>query len=212
MVLYAGEYGYHTGNILWRGHFNASSAETAFKVKVMGGAAFGYSVWLDATFIGSWEGNAVRSDYEGTFKFPTKLTSGSTHIITILQDHMGYEEDWIVASETFRAPRGILSYSFIGSSSTAIDVWKVTGNLGGESVRDRQTVLNFTDLDDSMSTGRVGRSTKVVYMPKGKVGISLDLMTHSGLLAYLPPAYPNLVLTFTGRFSCSSLMATLNSL
>ncbi|KAF9526882.1 glycoside hydrolase family 35 protein [Crepidotus variabilis] len=137
VILYAGEYGYHTGNILWRAHFTATGTETAFKVKVMGGSAFGYSVWLDSTFLGSWEGDSVRQDYEGTFKIATSPKKGSSHVITILQDHMGYEEDWIVGSETFKGPRGIISYSFVGSTGTKVDTWKVTGNLGGESYVDK---------------------------------------------------------------------------
>ncbi|KAF8204850.1 glycoside hydrolase family 35 protein [Pholiota molesta] len=137
VVLYAGDYGYHTGNILWRAHFNATGTETAFTVHLIGGSAFGYSVWLDSAFIGSWEGDAVHSDYEGTFTLPKALAKGSNHTITILQDHQGYEEDWTAASEDFKTPRGILSYSFVGSPSTTVALWKVTGNLGGESYVDR---------------------------------------------------------------------------
>ncbi|CAA7259499.1 unnamed protein product [Cyclocybe aegerita] len=137
VVLYSGEYGYHTGNILWRAHFTATGSETGFRARVIGGAAFAYSVWLDSTFIGSWEGNAPRNEFEGTFNFPATLVAGSNHIITLLQDHMGYEEDWVAASETFKAPRGLLSYSFIGSSTTTVTTWKVTGNLGGEDYIDK---------------------------------------------------------------------------
>ena len=140
-VLYAGDYGFHTGNILWRAHFNATGPETGFKVNVQGGSAFGYSVWLDSTFIGSWVGDAVHGSYEGTFNFPKALTKGSSHIITILQDHMGYEEDWTAASDAFKSPRGIWSYSFVGSASTTVSVWKLTGNLGGESVSREPTSL-----------------------------------------------------------------------
>jgi hypothetical protein len=55
LVLYAGDYGFHTGNILWRGHFIATGAETAVRLNVSGGAAFGFSVWLDDNHLGSWE-------------------------------------------------------------------------------------------------------------------------------------------------------------
>jgi hypothetical protein len=56
VVLFAGDYGFHTGNILWRAHFSATGAEKGFAVQVQGGSAFAFSVWLDGTFVGSWEG------------------------------------------------------------------------------------------------------------------------------------------------------------
>jgi hypothetical protein len=134
VVLYSSDYGFHTGNILWRGHFTATGAESAFDVTVSGGAAFGFSVWLDGTFIGSWEGDSPTSEATKTFSF-AKLTKGGKHVITVLQDHMGLEEDWVTGTETFKTPRGILAYTFPGSEATKIDTWKVTGNLGGEDVR-----------------------------------------------------------------------------
>ncbi|KZV90500.1 glycoside hydrolase family 35 protein [Exidia glandulosa HHB12029] len=138
VVLFAGDYGFHTGNILWRAHFTSSGGETGFTVNVQGGAAFGYSVWLDSAFIGSWEGNGPTGAKTSTFSFPGgALKSGSAHIITILQDHMGYEEDWTAASETFKAPRGILSYAFVGNTATTVSTWKLTGNLGGEDIVDK---------------------------------------------------------------------------
>ncbi|KAG6843958.1 hypothetical protein H0H87_011380, partial [Tephrocybe sp. NHM501043] len=135
VVLYASDYGYHTGNIIWRAHFNATGSETAFNAGVQGGSAFAYSVWLDSTLLGSWEGDALHADYNGTFTFPSPLKVGSAHVLTILQDHMGLEQSWAGASDYFKTPRGVLNYSFSGSSVPTVSVWKVTGNLGGESVR-----------------------------------------------------------------------------
>ncbi|KAJ7179483.1 glycoside hydrolase family 35 protein [Mycena filopes] len=136
VVLYAGDYGFHTGNILWRAHFAATGAEKGFEVAVQGGSAFGFSVWLDATFIGSWVGDAVQASFNGTFPFPTALKKGTAHVLTILQDHMGNEENWWAAGEDFKTPRGILSYAFTGSPATTVSLWKVAGNLGGESFAD----------------------------------------------------------------------------
>ncbi|KAG5733968.1 putative beta-galactosidase A [Termitomyces sp. T112] len=137
VVLFAGDYGYHTGNILWRGHFTATGDETAFSAQIQGGSAFGFSIWLDSTFIGSWEGNAVCSEYTSISQFPSLLDEGSTHVLTILQDHMGLEENWWAAGEDFKNPRGILNYTFFGRSVPTVTVWKVTGNLGGESYADK---------------------------------------------------------------------------
>ncbi|KAF7331749.1 Beta-galactosidase [Mycena kentingensis (nom. inval.)] len=137
VVLYAGEYGYHTGNILWRMHFNATSLEKGFNVGIQGGSAFAYSVWLDQTFVGSWKGDPTLADFNSTFLFPAALQKGSQHILTILQDHMGNEENWWAAGEGFKTPRGILRYSFVGVNSTVAGLWKVAGNLGGENHVDR---------------------------------------------------------------------------
>ncbi|CAK5262479.1 unnamed protein product [Mycena citricolor] len=136
VVLYAGDYGYHTGNLLWRAHFSATGQETGFAADVQGGSAFAYGVWLDSTFIGSWIGDGAHGDFNGTFAFPASLKQGSQHVLTILQDTMGYDENWEAAADGFKSPRGILRYSFLGSNSTAV-TWKVTGNLGGESYVDK---------------------------------------------------------------------------
>jgi len=85
VVLIAGDYGFHTGNLLWRAHFTASGGETAFSANVTGGTAFGFSAWLDSNFIGSWEGDSLNWIYEKELKFPAALAKGSKHVITILQ-------------------------------------------------------------------------------------------------------------------------------
>ncbi|KAH7102986.1 glycoside hydrolase family 35 protein [Auriculariales sp. MPI-PUGE-AT-0066] len=121
VVLYANDYGFHTGNLLWRAHFTALGGETGFV----------------ANFIGSWEGDALTWVYKKTLEFSAPLNKGEAHVITILQDHMGYDQNWWAASEQFKAPRGIFEYSFVGNTETTVTTWKVTGNLGGESYIDK---------------------------------------------------------------------------
>lgn len=58
------------------------------QLNVWGGAAFGYSVWLGSTFIGTWEGNAPSGNHTDTFTLPP-LTKGSEYVLTVIQDHMG---------------------------------------------------------------------------------------------------------------------------
>jgi hypothetical protein len=133
VVLYASDYGFHTGNILWRGHFVSTGSESSFSATLIGGAAFGFSAWLNGTFIGSWEGNSPTSQQNKTFPF-ARLAKGKNYVITVLQDHMGLEEDFTAAGDQFKTPRGIIAYSFPGSAATTVTTWKVTGNLGGEDV------------------------------------------------------------------------------
>jgi len=133
-VLFSSPYGYHTGNMLWRAHFNATGQETGFYANMSGGLAFAYSMWLDNSFIGSWTGDGPHDMYSQTLNFPPTLRVGSQHVLTILLDHMGIEQNWAGASDWFRIPRGVLNYSFEGSPDTKVVTWKLTGNLGGESV------------------------------------------------------------------------------
>ncbi|KAF3903977.1 Beta-galactosidase [Arthrobotrys entomopaga] len=134
VVLYASDYGFHSGNILWRGHFTASGGENIFNLTIQGGNAFGYSVWDNDKYLGSFAGSAEPSADNGSYAL-TAWMKGSSHVITILQDHMGLEQSWFGGQENFKLTRGLSDYSFGGATPT-LKYWKVTGNLGGEKFVD----------------------------------------------------------------------------
>lgn len=129
--LYGSDYGFHTGSLLFRGHFVASGDESTITLSTQGGQAYGVSAWLNGTFIGSWAGNDATESYNQTLTLPN-LTAGAAYVITILVDNMGLDENWTVGDDTTKNPRGILNYVF----PTDI-TWKITGNLGGEDYQDR---------------------------------------------------------------------------
>ena len=95
--LYVADYGFGPGTTLFRGHFTAMGLETQLTLQTQGGSAFASSVFLDSTFIGSWDGNASYTNYNSTFSIPP-LTAGTDHIFTILNDNQGLEEDGSVSS------------------------------------------------------------------------------------------------------------------
>jgi len=132
--LYASDYGYHTGTLLYRGHFTATGAESTIYLQTQGGSAFGMSAWLNDTFIGSWDGIDAASNASSTFTLPN-LVSGKPYVLTVVIDNMGLNEDFTVGSETMKLPRGILDYNLSGRAKSDI-TWKLTGNLGGEDYRD----------------------------------------------------------------------------
>lgn len=132
--LYGSDYGFNTGTLLYRGHFVATGNEKNFFVHTQGGSAFGSSVWLNSTYVGSWPGIDKDMDYNATYTLP-KLQPGKTYVITVVVDTMGLDENWVVGSETMKNPRGILNYTLSSRPATAIS-WKLTGNLGGENYRD----------------------------------------------------------------------------
>jgi beta-galactosidase len=132
--LYASDYGFNTGNLLYRGHFVANGNEKSFYVETIGGSGFGSSVWLNGTLLGSWTGSADNASAASTYTLPT-LKAGSSYTLTILTANTGLEEDWTVGTETMKTPRGILDFDLSGHSQSDIS-WKITGNLGGEDYFD----------------------------------------------------------------------------
>ena len=76
--LYAGDYGYHTGSLLYRGSFIADGAESSIYLLTEGGYAYGHSVWLNSTYLGSWAGIDADMFHNQTLSFPEELKPGST--------------------------------------------------------------------------------------------------------------------------------------
>ncbi|KAF3017209.1 hypothetical protein E8E14_012799 [Neopestalotiopsis sp. 37M] len=132
--LYASDYGYHAGSLIYRGKFTATGNETTFKIQTQGGTAYGASVFLDDSFIGSTLGSKSAASANATFTLP-QLDVDEVHTFTILIDHMGLDEEWTVGSNTMRAPRGVLNYDLDGHDQSDV-TWKLTGNLGGEDYVD----------------------------------------------------------------------------
>jgi hypothetical protein len=136
--LFASDYGFHAGALLFRGHFTASGSETTLYLSTQGGSAYGMSAWINGTFVGSWAGNSATAAHNDTLTLPA-LTKGKPYVITILIDNMGINENWVVGVDEMKGARGILNYALQGSNGTLSTPvsWKLTGNLGGEDYADQ---------------------------------------------------------------------------
>ncbi|KAK6071151.1 glycosyl hydrolase family 35 [Seiridium cupressi] len=132
--LYASDYGYHAGTLIYRGKFIANGDETTVHFQTQGGLAFGSSVFFDGTFLGSTVGNKSEASANATLSLP-QLNANETYIFTIVVDNMGLDEEWTVDSNTMKAPRGVLDYDLSGHAKSDV-TWKLTGNLGGEDYID----------------------------------------------------------------------------
>ncbi|KAJ7505516.1 glycoside hydrolase family 35 protein [Mycena galericulata] len=127
-VLYSQQYGFYGGNLIFRGRFNASGEETAVNLTVQYGFAGGYSVWLNAIFLGSSQGNSTISLSSDSWAIPNgTLKVNETNVLVVFQDHMGLVE---TNTNGGKEPRGIRGYALVGSNTT-FDSWKLQGNLGG---------------------------------------------------------------------------------
>ncbi|GKU08842.1 unnamed protein product [Fusarium langsethiae] len=136
--LYGGDYGFHSGALLFRGHFTAGGSESKFKVWTFGGLSYGSSVWLDDKFLGSVVGSGRGNNDTFTYSLP-KMQKGKKYVLTIIVDNMGLNGNWVPGLEEGKQPRGIIDWSLESSSGkeTKISKWKITGNLGGEDYIDK---------------------------------------------------------------------------
>ncbi|KAJ5279242.1 beta-galactosidase [Penicillium angulare] len=134
--LYATDYGYHAGSLIYRGHFTANGSETALYLLTEGGYAYGHSVWLSYTHLGSWPGSSAEMFHNETLSLPHKeMEPGTSYVITVVIDHMGYDENFPANTTFMKDPRGLLDYSLQGRAKAAV-TWKITGNHGGEQYVD----------------------------------------------------------------------------
>lgn len=133
--LYASDYGYNAGVLIYRGHFIATGNESSFYVSTQGGSAYGSSAWVNSTYLGSWPGIDKATAHNDTYTVPN-LATGKAYTITVIVDNNGLDEDTTVGSDEMKNPRGILDYELSGHPKTDI-TWKLTGNLGGEAYVDK---------------------------------------------------------------------------
>ncbi|KAI4854214.1 beta-galactosidase B [Aureobasidium sp. EXF-8845] len=122
-ILYADEYGFHGGNILWRGRFNGTSS--GIFLNVIGGTGSGWSAWLNGKFVGSTFGDIKLSQTNQTLKFGDAVKSGE-NVLFVIQDHMGKDQTTGAIN-----PRGLLNATLTdGAKFTS---WKIAGKAGGSA-------------------------------------------------------------------------------
>ena len=129
-ILYADDYGFHTGNVWYRGHFQATGNETGVHlVSDSGGGAQAFSAWINGRFLGS------STTGSADFAFPAgSLHQGHHNVISVLTVNMGHEEDYN-STNANKTARGLTTATLIGAPTTAV-TWRIQGNLGGEDIQD----------------------------------------------------------------------------
>ncbi|KAI9275687.1 glycoside hydrolase superfamily [Phascolomyces articulosus] len=132
-ILYADDYGYHTGSIWFRGTFNGSSEITGFNLTCHSGLASAWVVYLNSHYLGGFDvGNQAFTNLNGTLIDPE-----GENVISVLLWTTGHEEDG-VSDDNYKQARGFTKAQLLGVSNQtiwSID-WKIQGNLGGEDLAD----------------------------------------------------------------------------
>ncbi|MET3804067.1 beta-galactosidase GanA [Nakamurella sp. UYEF19] len=130
-VLFADDYGFHTGNTWYRGRFASTGKETGVTLSAQsGGGAAASSVWLNGVFLGS-----STADGQKTYTFPAgTLKARGDNVISVLTVNMGHEEDYNSSSGN-KAARGLTAATLVGSPLNNI-TWRLQGDRGGEDIVD----------------------------------------------------------------------------
>jgi beta-galactosidase GanA len=124
-VLYEDDYGFHNGDVWYRGHFTATGNETGITIDGEGGSPAGmWSAWINGALLGT-EASGTH-----TFTFPPGvLRKGADNVIAVLVYDSGHDECGAPCG-SFQDPRGIRTAVLTGASTPI--TWRIQGNRGGE--------------------------------------------------------------------------------
>lgn len=218
-VLYVDDYKIHYGNHIYRATFpTTKEAPAGVFLNLTGGFAFGYSVWLNSDYIGSYYGLSYEKSHAGTFSFDNAtLQNSGENVLVVLMDQSGHE-----LREAAIEPRGISNATLVGPGDEyAFTEWRIAGNAGLEdNIDPMRGPMNegslyaervgmhlpgypdhdWTDLDGNVDTlivpsagARAFRTIAPLDVPDGlDVSISFRLTSTSddGFMAS-DPAYTN---------------------
>ncbi|MEV0380434.1 beta-galactosidase [Nonomuraea sp. NPDC050643] len=150
-VLYADDYGYHYGNVWYRGHFTATGSESRIDLNAVTGLRGNYLVWLNGRYLGSAAGGVEADSGDqwtppnpdpgpGHFDIPAGLLkAGADNVIAVLVANMGHNDDWIADDLRFKQPRGLVAASVGGAVGGAAGgtpvAWRIQGTAGADRLR-----------------------------------------------------------------------------
>ncbi|MGC9667950.1 beta-galactosidase [Planosporangium sp. 12N6] len=137
VVLTADDYGFHHGDVWYRGRFTGD-APASVSLRYGGGGAGLLQAWLDGTYLGQHvlPTGVASPPTTGTASFtvPPALRTSGDHVLSVMVRNDSHNEDGGV-NDAHKEGRGLISYAFDGATRPAV-TWKVQGNAGGEDIAD----------------------------------------------------------------------------
>ena len=133
-VLYSSDYGYYSGNKVYRGYFSGTTATSA-NVTAQNGLASGWSAWLNGAYVGGNTGNASLSATWALLDFSSATLYDEDNVLTVVVDYTGHDETSTGPSGA-ENPRGLLGavlYMNNSNSTQNFTQWKIQGNAGGDA-------------------------------------------------------------------------------
>jgi beta-galactosidase GanA len=136
VVLTADDYGFHHGDVWYRGHFDGP-APAAVSIDWGGGGAGLAQAWLDGVYLGQ---RTIPSGVSSpptrnndTFTIPASPLSDGPHVLSIMVRNNSHNEDGGV-NDAHKEGRGIIGATFDGVVPTGV-TWRIQGTAGVDKVR-----------------------------------------------------------------------------
>ncbi|MET7603278.1 beta-galactosidase [Streptomyces avermitilis] len=140
-VLFSDDYGFHYGDVWYRGRFEGGSAADSVSFSYVTGTQGLLMVWLDGKPLGTHrmpvpDKKTVRKGtWSATATFPVEVRETrdtGPHVLSVLVRRMQHDEDG-KANDSHKAGRGLSSVTFNGASPDVI--WRIQGEAAPDPVR-----------------------------------------------------------------------------
>ncbi|MGW0337332.1 beta-galactosidase [Streptomyces sp. NPDC003011] len=144
-VLFADDYGFHYGDVWYRGRFTGAHTIGSVSLAYRTGTQGLLMAWLDGEPLGTHrmpvpdKGTAARGSWAATatFALPKELrgklrAQGGAHVLSVLVRPMQHDQDG-AARDTHKAARGLTAVTFKGASPKVR--WRVQGQAAADRVR-----------------------------------------------------------------------------
>jgi beta-galactosidase GanA len=140
-ILAMDAYGFHTGDVWYRGRFAADARARHLTIHYGAGGAGLLQVWLDGKPVGEDElpAGLPRPVSAGvaSFELPAAARSAGEHVLALMVRNNGHNWD-LEANDYHKEARGVVSASLdSGGRGFMVPIaWKIQGNRGGEDIAD----------------------------------------------------------------------------
>ncbi|WP_371651642.1 beta-galactosidase [Streptomyces mirabilis] len=139
-VLFADDYGFHYGDVWYRGRFEeagAAGAAESVSLSYVTGTQGLLMAWLDGKPLGTHrmpvpdKSTVRKGTWSATATFPVRYASGP-HVLSVLVRRMQHDMDG-AAKDTHKAARGLTAVTFTGASPAV--TWRIQGEAAPDPVR-----------------------------------------------------------------------------
>jgi beta-galactosidase GanA len=131
VVLTADDYGFHHGDVWYRGHFGGV-VPASVSLDFGGGGAGLLQAWLDGTYLGQYVlPTAVASPPTrgtATFTVPEDARGDGDHVLSVMVRNDSHNEDGGV-NDAHKEGRGLIGVSWADAATPAV-TWRIQGGTG----------------------------------------------------------------------------------